>query len=413
MSGAQFAGYWREKERLVMDRNAVLPDRCVKCNAPATSYRRTVKLSHSPMGSELMFGAIGAIMFAKRATIEVGLCERHRRDLRRAVTPGLVTLAALLAFLALPSFARVISPDVTAALLFGLVAIFVVAAFVMLARVLAGAGVRATKITDTHLWLKGCGSPFLESLPEAPVTTGGLLPTMPGTPAPDPSALSTEAFKTARSGAIAFAAGCVITAATYAAAPGGRFYIVWGLVIAGLVALVRGLRAYATIPAAQRQGMQTMTLSLIMALGLLAGGWLVVGQVNGAHDAATLVEWNAAIKRSQVPDAKAAALFDDIVASTGPWTSQNSATMKQIATYFAEAADILAASPVTNDWAWYKEGIVKTYREGADLATQMSALSAGSSPSTIRALASRWVTVGREFDDLQARLDAQNAKFRH
>jgi hypothetical protein len=325
----------------------------------------------------------------------------------------LVALAALLAFPALPSFARVIPPDVTAALMFGLVAVFMVAAFLTLARALAGAGVRATKITDTHLWLKGCGSPFLESLPEAPVTTGGLLPTMPGTPAPDPSALSIEAFKTARTGAIAFAAGGMITAATYAAAPGGRFYIVWGLVIAGLVALVRGLRAYATIPAAQRQGMQTMTLILIMGLGLLAGGWVVIGQVNGAQDAATLAEWHAAIKRSEVPDAKAGALFDDIVASTGPWTSQNSATMTQIAAYFAEAADLLAASPITNDLAWYKEGIVKTYREGADLATQMSALSAGSSRSTVQAFASRWATVGREFDDLQARLDARNAKLRH
>src|SRR5256885_1287140 len=40
-----------------MDRNAVLPDRCFKCNEPADGYRRTVKLTHVPLGAEMMVGA--------------------------------------------------------------------------------------------------------------------------------------------------------------------------------------------------------------------------------------------------------------------------------------------------------------------------------------------------------------------
>lgn len=409
MSVGQFVGYWRDKGRVVMDRNAILPDRCAKCNLPADGYRRAVKLASSSIGSELMFGAIGALMFAKRATVDVGFCERHRRSVQRAVTPGLITLAAVLAFIAMPNLARAVPPTTVAIVMFALVAVVIVAGFLTLARLISGAGIRATRITDTHLWLKGFGTSFLDSLPSAPITTGGDLPVMAGTPAPDPAQRSTEAFKTARSGAIAFAAGCLITAATYAAAPGGRFYVVWGLVIAGLVALVRGLRAYAAIPPAQRTGLQMRTLGLIMALGLLAGGWVVVSQVNGAQDAATLAQWNAAIKRSEVPDAKAAALFGQVGASKGPWTAQNSTTMLEIAANFTEAADILAAAPVTNDWAWYKDGIVSTYRDAAALAKEMSGLTPSSSQSTVLSFGSRWTTIGKRFDDLQARLDAQNA----
>src|SRR5207245_9772154 len=73
-----------------MDRNAVLPDRCFKCNEPADGYRRTVKLTHVPLGTEMMVGAI-AYAFAKQAKVEVGLCERHRRS--REINIALVSLA--------------------------------------------------------------------------------------------------------------------------------------------------------------------------------------------------------------------------------------------------------------------------------------------------------------------------------
>src|SRR5438445_13854342 len=75
-----------------MDRNAVLPDRCFRCNEPADGYRRTVKLTHVPLGTEMMVGAI-AYAFAKRATLEIGLCERHRRS--RAINAALISLAVI------------------------------------------------------------------------------------------------------------------------------------------------------------------------------------------------------------------------------------------------------------------------------------------------------------------------------
>src|SRR5207244_13512298 len=88
----QLPGYWRHGRRVATERSAVLPDRCFKCNEPADGYRRTVKLTHVPLGAEMMVGAI-AYAFAKQAKVEIGLCERHRRS--RAVNIALFSLAVL------------------------------------------------------------------------------------------------------------------------------------------------------------------------------------------------------------------------------------------------------------------------------------------------------------------------------
>ena len=73
---------------------------------------------------------------------------------------------------------------------------------------------RATQITDTHVWLKGAGEPFLASLPDAPaVGAGGTLPTLnvaTATP-PDPAVAANAAFRDARNGALAFLVGCIVT----------------------------------------------------------------------------------------------------------------------------------------------------------------------------------------------------------
>ena len=207
MFASQFTGYWRDGKRVAMDRNAVLPDRCFKCNEPADGYRRTVKLTHVPLGTEMMVGAI-AYAFAKQAKVEVGLCERHRRS--RAINIALVSLAVLGASIFV--FTQVQATDVvlpllaTAGLIGGVIGLLYAAVGTRL--------VRATQITDTHVWLKGAGEPFLASLPDAPaVGAGGTLPTLnvaTATP-PDPAVAANAAFRDARNGALAFLVGCIVT----------------------------------------------------------------------------------------------------------------------------------------------------------------------------------------------------------
>ncbi|TME68029.1 MAG: hypothetical protein E6I48_17305, partial [Chloroflexi bacterium] len=175
MFAGQFAGYWRDGKRVVLDRNAVLPDRCIKCNEPANGYRRTVKLSYVPTSRELMFGA-WAYLSAKRAQLDIGLCERHRRS--RAVTVALSSVAVILASFIV--FTQVRATDITLPLLATVGLIGGVAGLLYAA--VGGRLVRATKITDTHIWLKGAGEPFLASLPNPPaVGADGALPTLAGT----------------------------------------------------------------------------------------------------------------------------------------------------------------------------------------------------------------------------------------
>src|SRR5207245_6939907 len=178
----------------------------------------------------------------------VGLCERHRRS--RAINIALVSLAVLGASIFV--FTQVQATDVvlpllaTAGLIGGVIGLLYAAVGTRL--------VRATQITDTHIWLKGAGEPFLASLPDAPaVGAGGALPTLGQPPAPaDPAIEAGVAVRDARNGALAFLVGCIVTAGSYALLP-GRYLIAWGAVVYGLIRLVRGLRTYFNPPARHRQ----------------------------------------------------------------------------------------------------------------------------------------------------------------
>src|SRR5206468_1137079 len=121
----------------------------------------------------LQYGAAGLIIFmivitvaamdyafAKQAKVEIGLCERHRRS--RAINIALISLAVLGASMLV--FTQVHATDVvlpllaTAGLIGGVIGLLYAAVGTRI--------VRATKITDTHVWLKGAGEPFLASLPD-------------------------------------------------------------------------------------------------------------------------------------------------------------------------------------------------------------------------------------------------------
>ena len=53
---ANDTGVWRDGDILVMHKEAVLPDRCIKCNAPCNGYRLKRNLSwHRPAWFLLIF----------------------------------------------------------------------------------------------------------------------------------------------------------------------------------------------------------------------------------------------------------------------------------------------------------------------------------------------------------------------
>jgi len=396
----QFAGYWRDGKRVVLDRNAVLPDRCIKCNEPANGFRRTAKLTYVPTSRELLFGA-WAYLSAKRAQIEIGLCERHRRS--RAVTVALGSLAVILASIIV--FTQVRATDVTLPLLAtaGLIGGVIGLSYAAV----AGRLVRAAKITDTHIWLKGAGEPFLASLPDAPaVSADGALPTLAGTIATPitPADSAAHAFQDARNGALLFLVGCLVTAGTYVFLP-GTYVIAWGAVIFGLVRLVGALRTYLLVPAEHRTSQQVLTLAGIVAIGVVAGGWVALEETQSS-------QFDTALTKAAAFHGQGAALYADVADRPGAWTTQDSTDMRRVASLYGQAADTLAASRAPASYSWYRDGLVRNFREAVDIATRFANLTSSSSQSAFDTLDGRWTARVNDLKRLQDRLDAQQGRSR-
>jgi Zn-finger in Ran binding protein and others len=156
---------WRERTTLVMDKNAILPNNCVKCNAPAHGFRVRKKLAwHHPLLYILIFGAaliyvIVAAALSKRATIEFPLCEDHRKRRKTFLTVGFVLLAFGL-IVPIVGFAN----DYMGIGLFGIL-LFFVAVFWL---IFAGRVVGVKKIDDRYAWLTGINRDFLNHFPPIP-----------------------------------------------------------------------------------------------------------------------------------------------------------------------------------------------------------------------------------------------------
>src|SRR5438105_983048 len=97
---------WRSGRVLVMGQGASLPDRCVKCNAPAHGQRLVRKLYwHSPflyllILASILIYAIVALIVRKRARVEIGICDSARFQRRLEIALGwLLGLGGLVLFI--------------------------------------------------------------------------------------------------------------------------------------------------------------------------------------------------------------------------------------------------------------------------------------------------------------------------
>jgi hypothetical protein len=159
-------GVWREHDVVVVQRQgAVLPDRCVNCNAPANGFRlQKTYYWHHPAWYLLIFVsiliyAIVAMIVRKSATVALPLCATHRARRRNGLLIGWLGFLGGLALL-LFGAAALDPPQVPLAVIPGLLAMIVCP---IVGAVLATVA-RPTKISDVYAWLK-CGQPFVESLP--------------------------------------------------------------------------------------------------------------------------------------------------------------------------------------------------------------------------------------------------------
>lgn len=156
----------REGNKLVVPHGAQLPDRCVKCNAPAQGFRLRRRLTwlHPAylllLFTGVVFYAIASAMASKSAEIQIGVCPKHRRQRLRAIVGGW-TLglcgAVLMPLLAISLQAGWIALVGLGMALVGMVGGIVVARLV-----------RPSRIDDNQAWLSGVDREYLNELPAGP-----------------------------------------------------------------------------------------------------------------------------------------------------------------------------------------------------------------------------------------------------
>jgi hypothetical protein len=157
---------WRNGDLLVVRADGDLPERCVKCNAPATMDKPRTFAWHANgwyalILVNLLVYLIAALCVQKKIRIEVGLCPAHRAR-RRAFR---LATAALLAAAVVCLGALAATTGDGAALVPVAVVLILVATVVAL----LGTRVLTPACIDTgEAQFKGCGEDFLASLPLPP-----------------------------------------------------------------------------------------------------------------------------------------------------------------------------------------------------------------------------------------------------
>lgn len=154
---------WRSRRKAVTRPDTTFPDRCVKCNAPASGFRlkRVVYWQHPAyyllLLINLLILLIVVLIVRKKAILHIGLCERHRA--RRKI--GLVVgYSSILVGVALIIGGAVYSSGKP--ILLGLLLLLVGGiGGALLARTIV-----ASKIDQEYVWLTGCHRDFLAELPE-------------------------------------------------------------------------------------------------------------------------------------------------------------------------------------------------------------------------------------------------------
>jgi hypothetical protein len=154
---------WRSNRQIVTRSETPMPDRCVCCNGPANGFRLKRKLYwHHPawyilVVISILIYLIVALIVRKKAQLDIGLCEAHRRQrtLFLAISWGAAVIGIALIIAAVAGYGGMLA---------------VLGIILLLGAAVCGAVkvaiVSAAKIDKEFVWVKGAGKPFLAQLPE-------------------------------------------------------------------------------------------------------------------------------------------------------------------------------------------------------------------------------------------------------
>ena len=158
---------WRDGKWLVMDRDASLPPRCVKCNEPAHEPVKARRLYwHHPaiyflLLLNIIIYVVVAAIVRKTIRIEPALCTEHGRKRRNVL---LTTGLGLAGSVVLPFAAAGVVTDVAGIVV---LAVLMFLGFSIYG-IFAARIVYAKKIDENEARLGGCGEDYLASLPDYP-----------------------------------------------------------------------------------------------------------------------------------------------------------------------------------------------------------------------------------------------------
>jgi hypothetical protein len=154
---------WRYGRQMVTRSDTPMPDRCVRCNAPAKGFRLKRQLSWHPPAYYLLIlisiliYVIVAMCIRKKGTLYIGLCENHRVQRSRFILAswlaGLIGLGLLFAAAGYESGALAFT------------GIVLVLAAIVVGAVKAPV-ISTAKIDNDFVWVKGVNEAFLAELPE-------------------------------------------------------------------------------------------------------------------------------------------------------------------------------------------------------------------------------------------------------
>ena len=157
---------WRDNRVMILLPDAALPHRCIKCNEPADEPTKARKVYwHNPwlylllLFNVLIF-AIVAMGVRKKAIVSPGLCAYHKKRRRNVIALAWFGVVAglILNYIGMSSSAGVWGVLVGTLVVLGSIVFGMV----------RGRVVIPTRIDKDYVRLKGCGEPYLESLPPFP-----------------------------------------------------------------------------------------------------------------------------------------------------------------------------------------------------------------------------------------------------
>jgi hypothetical protein len=162
-------GIWQQGSLLVMRKDAVLPDRCIKSNVPTDRKPKRALTWHPTwvfltILISLCVYIVIALILSKKATIRIGLSDKWFSKRVRAILIGWGSVLTSIG-LVVGGIAMVDQNGAFGILIIVGIVLFLFGAIYGL---MAARMITPTKIDDAYVWIKGANAEYLASFPVWP-----------------------------------------------------------------------------------------------------------------------------------------------------------------------------------------------------------------------------------------------------